>query len=186
MHLLIPNECEGDEGWKIEGEGHHGKSDSDVCEIIVGGGGTNCDLPYWLAGKSKVSVICHHQIWSPWQCPSRWDAELLDHLYKIINNEVGRHVVLICFKRWNPPALEDAKTDNFISPTRLQEECHNETNRFNYVQASLIWRKKLNMVFFPIFSFRNSPYLAFFTPFSRFFFTHSSLWRVLWLVSEQF
>ena len=28
---------------------------------------------------------------------------------------------------------------------------------------------KLNMWFFPIFSFRNSPYLAFFTLFSRFF-----------------
>ena len=36
-------------------------------------------------------------------------------------------------------------------------------------QASLIWGEKLNMVFFPIFSFRNSPYLAFFIPFSRFF-----------------
>ena len=35
----------------------------------------------------------------------------------------------------------------------------------NHGQASLIWGKKLNMVFFPIFSFRNSPYLAFFYPF---------------------
>ena len=57
---------------------------------------------------------------------------------------------------------------------------------FTYDQASLIWGKKLKMVFFPIFSFRNSPYLAFFTPFSRFFHTHSSLLRILWLVSEQF
>ena len=56
----------------------------------------------------------------------------------------------------------------------------------NYDQASLIWGEKLHMVFFPIFSFRNSPYLAFFTPFSRFFHTYSSLLRVLWLVSEQF
>ena len=59
-------------------------------------------------------------------------------------------------------------------------------NMIIHYQASLIWGEKLNMVFFPIFSCRNSPYLAFFTSFSRFFHTHSSLLRVLWLVSEQF